>query len=137
MNITLDAIVDNLPAVLSFVDEALEEQACPMRIQMEVDVAVEELFVNVAHYAYGDQVGQVSIDLNFEDDSKTVMIRFSDSGMPYNPLDRDDPDITLPAEKREVGGLGIYMVKKSMDDFTYEYSGGMNHTTIRKRLRKA
>ena len=136
MKLTVDATVDNLSKVLAFVDEQLEAQSCPMRIMLEIDVAVEEIFVNVASYAYDSGVGSVAIDLNFEEDPKAVVIRFVDSGMPYNPLERDDPDITLPAEKRGIGGLGVFMVKKSMDDVSYEYKDGQNHLTIRKYLER-
>ena len=134
MKITVEAIVDNLGTVLAFVDGQLEELGCPMRTQYEIDVAVEELFVNVATYAYETGVGAVTIEMEVEEDPKTAVIRFTDRGIPYNPAAREDPDITLPADQREVGGLGIYMVKKSMDDFTYEYKDGKNVVTITKAI---
>jgi anti-sigma regulatory factor (Ser/Thr protein kinase) len=95
-------------------------------------VAAEEIFVNVASYAYTSGIGSVAIEVNFEEKPKAVAIRFIDSGIPYNPLEKEDPDVTLPAEKRGIGGLGVFMVKKSMDEVTYEYKDGKNHLTIRK-----
>ena len=134
MKMTFDAKVDNLNKVLAFIDEQLEAKSCPMRAMLEIDVAVEEIFVNVASYAYESGIGSVAIETSFEEDPLAVVIRFVDSGMPYNPLEREDPDITLPAEKRSIGGLGVFMVKKSMDDVSYEYKDGQNHLTIRKFL---
>ncbi len=132
MKMTVDATVDNLSKVLAFIDEQLEANNCPMRVMLEIDVAAEEIFVNVASYAYTSGVGSVAIEVNFEDHPKAVAIRFIDSGIPYNPLEKEDPDVTLPAEKRGIGGLGVFMVKKSMDEVTYEYKDGKNHLTIRK-----
>ena len=132
MKMTVDATVDNLSKVLAFIDEQLEANNCPMRVMLEIDVAAEEIFVNVASYAYTSGVGSVAIEVNFEEHPKAVAIRFIDSGIPYNPLEKEDPDVTLPAEKRGIGGLGVFMVKKSMDEVTYEYKDGKNHLTIRK-----
>ena len=132
MKMTVDATVDNLNKVLAFIDEQLEANNCPMRVMLEIDVAAEEIFVNVASYAYTSGIGSVAIEVNFEDHPKAVAIRFIDSGIPYNPLEKEDPDVTLPAEKRGIGGLGVFMVKKSMDEVTYEYKDGKNHLTIRK-----
>ena len=132
MKMTVDATVDNLSKVLAFIDEQLEANNCPMRVMLEIDVAAEEIFVNVASYAYTSGVGSVAIEVNFEDHPKAVTIRFIDSGIPYNPLEKEDPDVTLPAEKRGIGGLGVFMVKKSMDEVAYEYKDGKNHLTIRK-----
>ena len=134
MMITVEAVVNNLSKVLSWVDSALEEHDCPMRTQMEIDLAVEELFVNICHYAYGSEVGYADIVMNFAEDPEIVQITLIDSGIPFNPLSNEDPDITLPAEQRNIGGLGILMVKKSMDEVRYHYSEGKNHISIRKRL---
>ena len=126
----LSAQVENLERVLEFVNRLLEEVNCPKPVQYELDVAVEELFVNVAHYAYKPEVGQISIQTDIKDG--TVTIVFIDSGKPYNPWAKEDPDITLSAEERRIGGLGIYMVKKSMDEVGYVYEDGKNMVTIKK-----
>ena len=90
--------------------------------------------MNIASYAYGPEGGTATIRVTVDSDPRRVSVTLSDSGVPYNPLFKQDPDITLPAEKRRIGGLGIYMVKQSMDDFTYEYREGRNNTTITKIL---
>ena len=129
---TFDAETINLDEVLEFIDGKLEENDCPMKTQ--IDVAAEEIFVNVAHYAYHPEIGIVEVCVEFEENPRRVLVTFIDSGRPFNPLEKPDPDITLSAEKREIGGLGIYMVKNTMDDVIYEFSNGQNHLTMVKNL---
>ena len=131
---TIEAKVDNLNEVLAFVDEKLEENDCPMKVQMQIDVAVEEIFVNIASYAYNPEIGAATICCEVSGDPLVVTISFMDSGVPYDPLAKEDPDVTLSAEERQIGGLGIYMVKKSMDNVSYEYKDGQNIFTIKKSL---
>ena len=130
----VEAKLDNLAQVLQFVDSRLEEEDCPIGLQMKIDVAVEELFVNVASYAYAPDSGSVAVRMEVEEDPKTVVITFADHGVPYDPLAKEDPDVTLSINDREIGGLGIFMVKKSMDDMIYAYENGQNVLTIRKRI---
>ena len=130
----VEAKLDNLAQVLQFVDSRLEEEDCPIGLQMKIDVAVEELFVNVASYAYAPDSGAVAVRMEVEEDPKTVVITFADHGVPYDPLAKEDPDVTLSINDREIGGLGIFMVKKSMDDMIYAYENGQNVLTIRKRI---
>ena len=130
----LEAAVENLERVLEFVDGTLEALDCPQNIQMKIDVAVEEIFVNIAHYAYGSETGLALISIETQSDPKRISITFRDWGVPYDPLAKPDPDVTLSADERQVGGLGIYMVKKSMDDIKYEYTDGQNVLTIVKDL---
>ncbi len=133
--IEIAALVDNLPEVLAFVDEQLESADCPMKIQLQIDIAVEEIFVNIAHYAYAPETGSATVRMTIDDSQPAVIITFLDRGMPYDPLAREDPDVTLSAEKRKIGGLGIFMVKKSMDNVSYEYTDGFNMLTLTKRLK--
>ena len=128
-----EARLDRLDEVLAFVDNILESMDCPMKAQMQIDVAVEELYVNIAHYAYAPGVGPADIRVEVED-GPAVAITFVDQGIPYDPLAKPDPDVTLSAEERQIGGLGIYMVKKSMDDMKYRREGDSNVLTIRKQL---
>lgn len=130
----LEALTDNLPQVLSFVDEQLEAADCPMKIQMQIDIAVEEIFVNIAHYAYNPDVGTAKVRVEVLSEPPAVDITFIDNGIPYDPLAKADPDVTLSAEERQIGGLGIFMVKKSMDDVKYEYLDGHNILTLKKGL---
>ena len=133
-NLIVEAKTDNLDEVTAFIDTELEEHECSMKVQMRIDVAVEELFVNIAHYAYEPETGMAEIRIDFKNDPAAVVITFIDSGVPYDPLAKEDPDITLPAEQRPIGGLGIYMVKKSMDNVEYEHKDGQNIFIIRKKL---
>ena len=132
--LTIEAKTENLEKVLAFVDKHLEEKECAIKVQMQIDVAVEELFVNIAQYAYDSDTGMVTIQVEIQEEPLAVMITFIDNGVPYNPLAKEDPDITLAAEERQIGGLGIYMVKKTMDDIIYEYKDGQNILRIRKQL---
>ena len=123
-----------LSDVLGFVDEMLEGFDCPMKIQTAICVAIEEVFVNVAHYAYGDGEGDMILAIGFEDESRTLTFRMSDKGVPFDPLARPDPDITLSAEDREIGGLGIFIAKKTMDSINYSYENGENILTMIKKI---
>ena len=132
--LTLDATDANLETALAFLDAALEELDCPPKAQMQLDIALEELFVNVAHYAYAPGTGPVTLRVETARDPDSVTFTLIDGGVPYDPLAKPDPDVTLSAEERQIGGLGIYMVKKSMDDMQYEYRNGQNVLTVRKNL---
>lgn len=132
--LTIDAAIENIPAVTDFVNGQLEILGCPMKVQMQIDVAVDELFSNIAHYAYDSGVGPATVRVELMEDPPSVIISFIDSGVPYDPLKKEDPDTSLPAEERQIGGLGIYMVKKSMDAMEYEYKDGQNILKITKKL---
>ena len=122
--LTIAATVENIGTVTDFVNEHLESYDCPMKAQMQIDIAIDELFGNIAHYAYNPETGDATVRVEVVEDPLSVIITFIDNGMPYDPLAQSDPDITLSAEEREIGGLGIYMVKKTMDDITYEKKHG-------------
>jgi len=132
--LTIDATIENIAAVTAFVDEQLEQWNCPAKTQMQLDIAIDELFGNIANYAYNPKVGTATVRIEVMDDLPAVVITFIDNGVPYDPLAKADPDITLSAEEREIGGLGIYMVKKTMDDISYEYKDGQNILRIKKKF---
>ena len=132
LNVTADK--KNLDKVIAFVDEQLEVHDCAPKIQMQVDIAVEELFVNIANYAYSPESGGATVRVEIKEHPLSVEITFIDNGVPYDPLAKPDPDVTLSAEERDIGGLGIYMVKKSMDNISYEYKEGRNILKIEKLL---
>ena len=132
--LTVEAKTANIEAVTDFVNEQLEALDCPMKAQMQIDIAIDELFGNIAHYAYNPEIGKATVRVEVIEDPLAVTITFIDNGVPYDPLAKADPDTTLSAEEREIGGLGIYMVKKSMDDITYEYKDGQNILAIKKNL---
>lgn len=132
--LTLAATVENIETVTEFVNAQLELMNCPIKAQMQIDIAIDELFGNIAHYAYNTEVGSATVRVEVSEAPLAVIITFIDNGVPYDPLGKDDPDITLSAEEREIGGLGIYMVKQSMDEITYEYKDGQNILKIKKNI---
>ena len=131
---TFPAKIEFLNDVLGFVDRVLDRVECPMKMQTAICVALEEVFVNVAHYAYPDGEGDMSLQIGFDDQSRTVTFRMSDKGVPFDPLAKPDPDITLSAQDREIGGLGIFIAKKTMDSLNYSYENGENILTMIKKI---
>lgn len=128
----VEADTANLDKVTAFVEEQLEAYGCPPAISIQIQVALEELFVNIAHYAYDGQPGPAEIQTDLREG--TAILRFIDQGKPFDPLARKDPDVSKPAAKRQVGGLGIYMVKKTMDSVSYQRMGDRNVLTICKKI---
>ncbi len=134
--LTIDAAVDNIPIVTDFVNEQLEKLNCPMKSQIQVNIAIDELFGNIAHYAYNPETGTATVRVGVIRNPLSVVITFIDNGVPYDPLAKEDPDITQSAEERQTGGLGVYMVKKSMDSISYEYKEGQNILKIIKNIQE-
>lgn len=129
--LVIDASIENLDQVVEFVNESLEVSDCSMKIITQIELAVEEIFVNIAHYAYNPEVGGTVIRIYVSDE---VVIEFEDNGKPYNPLLQIDPDITQGVEERDIGGLGIFMVKKIMDRVEYYHKDNKNILRISKVL---
>ena len=128
------AKTEALMDVLGFVEEMLESYECSMKVQTAVCVAIEEVFVNVANYAYGEGTGDAVLDIGFDEATREVTFRLSDEGVPFDPLKKPDPDITLSVEERQIGGLGIFIVKKTMDTVHYAYENGKNILTMIKKI---
>ena len=131
---TFPAKTEALSDVLGFVDQMLDCFECPMKIQTAVCVAIEEVFVNVAHYAYGDGEGDMTLGIGYDEENRTITFRMSDRGVPFDPLKKPDPDITLSADEREIGGLGIFIAKKTMDSISYAYKNNENILTMIKKI---
>ena len=133
--ITLDATIENIPRVTEWMDEALEKVGCAPRPLMQLHVVLDKAFSNIARYAYKQRKDRGSVTVRFEYDpeTKTAAITFTDHGRPYNPLEKEDPDVTLSAEERNIGGLGIFLTKKLMDDISYRHENGANILCIRKK----
>jgi anti-sigma regulatory factor (Ser/Thr protein kinase) len=131
----LDATIENIGQIISFADAQLEEIGCPVKIQMQFDIAIDEIVSNIARYAYMPDTGKVSVGIVVTESPLSVTLSFMDDGAPFDPLQKPDPDVTRSADERDIGGLGIYMVKKSMDDILYERCGGKNILTIRKEIK--
>ena len=130
---TYDATDENLRTVIAFVEEELEKNEASMKDIMTITVAVEEIFVNICHYAYPGRVGKATVGMNF--DEHDVSIYFIDSGIPFDPLAKPDPNVNAKLEDRSIGGLGIYMVKKSMDECSYERRNNENYFVMRKAIK--
>lgn len=128
---------ENMLEMLGFVEQELENYGCSMRMQTAISVALEEVFINVAHYAYPDGNGKAKVSINIDPTTDEMTCILSDSGIAFNPLTQDDPDITLPVEQREIGGLGILIVKKTMDYVEYSRENGENILTMRKKLERS
>lgn len=134
--LTVDSQLESLNTVTEFVNEKLEMINCPIKVMMQIDVAIDELFGNIAHYAYYPEIGQVTVQIEIQENPMNVDITFIDSGTPFNPLLKETPNINLSVEERKIGGLGIHIVKKSMDNLYYQYKNGQNILTISKKIRQ-
>lgn len=130
---SFEAKTENLSQVLEFLEGELEKYDCDMKIITSLSIVIEELFVNVALYAYPGGSGQVTLKLDLI--GKDLLMILVDKGIEFNPLSKKDPDITLKAEDREIGGLGIFMVKKTMDEMSYERKDNMNILSMKKRIK--
>ena len=130
---TFAADVGKMNEVQDFVAGCIKDVADDMTVT-QISLAVEEVFVNIASYAYQDSVGEAEVCVELKTDPSAVRITFADSGIPFDPLNAEEPDLTLSAEERPIGGLGIFLVKELMDDVDYKYEGGKNILTFEKRL---
>ena len=117
-----------------FIDGELEMIDCPMKAQIQIDVAIDELFGNIAKYAYIGKTGKATVQFSYDEKNSIISITLIDEGIMYNPLEKEDPDVTLSAEERKIGGLGIFLVKKTMDEMIYEYVDNKNKLTIKKKI---
>ena len=128
---TFLATDENMQNVSDFIHSVLPDD-CPVKTAYQIDLAVEEIYINIAHYAYAPEIGEAEITCGVDGGILTVI--FSDRGKPFDPLAREDPDITLSAEEREIGGLGIFLTKKFMSSASYSRTDGKNVLSITKNL---
>ena len=131
-SIVVSAKIEEMNKVTEFVSEILEEHHCSMKARVQIEVGIDEIMSNIIRYAYEGKTGDILVECDIRD--RVAYICCIDSGRPYNPLTKEDPDVTLSVNEREIGGLGIFMVKKSMDDLRYEYRGQHNQLTMMKRI---
>ena len=131
--LTLPAVRENIPAVIDFINRELKNLGCPVKTEAQIDIAIDEIYSNIASYGYDGESGEVVVRLETEIQPRVVVISFIDKGRPFNPLGLADPDVTLSARERKIGGLGIFMVRKLADEVTYEYADGKNILKIRKK----
>ena len=128
----IEAKIENLNIVQDFIKSELEAAGCSVKLQKQIKIAAEEIFVNIAFYAYYPATGEAAVRV-FVDDRITV--EFEDKGVPYNPLEKTDPDTSLSTEERKPGGMGIFMVKNIMDTVEYRRDENRNIVTIKKHLK--
>ena len=132
---TAAAVKGNIPVLTEDVDRELEALGCSPKARRQIDVALDELLTNIANYAYAPGTGDMTVQMRYHEAEETVSLTFVDRGVPYNPLEHADPDVTLAAADRPIGGLGILMVKKKMDGMEYRREDGRNILTIHKCIR--
>ena len=130
--ITVEAKIENLQQVTDFATEKLEARDCPIKASMQLELVIEEIFVNIASYAYESATGDATFCIDFAENPDAVFLTFIDGGKPYNPLEKPDPDTTLDADERDIGGLGIFLVKKNVDEISYERTDGKNILRMKK-----
>ncbi len=132
--LTVDAAVENIEVVTNFINEELEKLDCPVKAQTQIAIAIDELFGNIARYAYSPEIGKATVRFSIEEDPLAVTITFIDNGVPFDPLQRAEPDTHAALQDRPIGGLGIFLVKKTMNMVEYSYENGQNILTIKKQL---
>lgn len=128
----ISALSENTYKVIDFIDNELSEYGCDIKTTMQIELAVEEVFVNIANYAYAPKTGNAEIAVEVSENPKKIIIEFRDSGKQYNPLETQEADVTLPPEKRKIGGLGIFLIKKNIDNIYYQYKNSQNILTLEK-----
>lgn len=134
-SLSVEAKTNNLEKVSSFVEEVLDKAECPMQFFSKIMIAVDEIASNIVYYAYEEEtVGMLNLEIEFVDTSRLLKLIFSDERKPYNPLLAKDPDVSLALSERNPGGLGIFMVKKLMDEVSYEYKDRKNVLTLVKTI---
>ncbi len=132
--IVVSAETSQLPTVIRFMEATLATSSCTEKKRKQLILAAEEAFVNIAHYAYGGEGGTVGITLTIAKNPPLATLTFTDTGVAHNPLETPPPDLTLPAEQRKIGGLGIYLISQSVDTVSYRYENGQNILTLVKAL---
>ena len=134
-HIRLSNDVQEIPLLNAFVDEICELNGLDDMTTMQMNLAIEEAVVNVMNYAYPEGT-KGFVDITSMSDDEWLQFVISDNGKPFDPTTKEEVDTTLPVEKRRIGGLGIFLVRKMMDNVKYEYKDGQNILTLRKKSDK-
>ena len=133
--LTVPAKIENLQKVMDFLDDHLNSVDYVLKARLQLELSIEEVYVNIVNYAYGSEEGEIIICCNVSQSPLKVTMQFIDYGKPYNPLENEAPDILLNAEEKEIGGLGIFLIRNNVDDISYKYLDGKNILTIQKKLK--
>ena len=131
-SLMLPVNVDNVIAATTFVVERLSAIGCPAKAQAQISVIIDEIFSNIVRHARGAKTAEIRF--SFDPETRMVHLTFSDEGAPYNPIRHEEPNVSLPIEKRKIGGLGIFLVRKLSDGLSYEYANGKNILHVDKRI---
>ena len=126
--------MSNLSQVKAFICAELETTGLAKDVLHQIRMAVEEIFVNISEYGYDNSAGPVTISAGTDGKSSAVLVKIADSGLPFDPLENKSPDLTVPIAQRRKGGLGIFMVRRVMDEVSYEYKDGQNILTMIKYI---
>lgn len=133
-DLLVESKIEDVEVVMKFVESELQSLGCSDDAWMQIKLAIDEIFGNICYYAYGSDSGPVKVSVGMSEDNKSVLLTFSDSGIPYDPLEADIPDVELDGDERPIGGLGIFLVRELMDDITYEYKDGNNILCLIKTI---
>jgi anti-sigma regulatory factor (Ser/Thr protein kinase) len=132
--LTVEAKLENLRQVKDFVNGELETLDCPAETRMQLQIVIDEVFGNIARYAYPEETGSATVRFETEQTPRSVVLTFLDCGIPFDPLKAEAPDTSLKARERTIGGLGIFMVRKLTDEVRYEYKEGQNVLSVSKQV---
>ena len=133
--LTVPAKIENLQKVMDFLDDQLNSVDYVLKARLQLELSIEEAYVNIVNYAYGSEEGEIIICCNVDENPLKVTMQLIDYGKPYNPLKSEYSDISQGTEEKKIGGLGIFLIKHNVDDISYKYLDGKNILTIQKKLK--
>lgn len=132
---TIQASLESIPEITGWVDQLLTKAGCTVKARRQIDVALDEILSNIARYAYPDGEGSMTVEIDLDEETGLLCLTFRDEGVPFDPLAKEEPDVTLGVRERAVGGLGIFLVKKMMDKVSYRREGKENILSLYKKVK--
>ena len=132
---TMQASLESIPEITGWVDQLLTKAGCTVKARRQIDVALDEILSNIARYAYPEKEGSMTVEIDMDEETGMLSLTFRDEGVPFDPLAKEEPDVTLGVRERAVGGLGIFLVKKMMDEVIYRREGKQNILSLHKKVK--
>ena len=132
---TMQASLESIPEITGWVDQLLTKAGCTVKARRQIDVALDEILSNIARYAYPEKEGSMTVEIDMDEETGMLSLTFRDEGVPFDPLAKEEPDVTLGVRERAVGGLGIFLVKKMMDEVIYRREGKQNILRLYKKVK--
>ena len=132
---TMQASLESIPEITGWVDQLLTKAGCTVKARRQIDVALDEILSNIARYAYPDGEGSMTVEIDMDEETGLLCLTFRDEGIPFDPLGKEEPDVTLGVRERAVGGLGIFLVKKMMDKVSYRREGKEKILSLYKKVK--